>query len=452
MDAASVCAGNYLGYQLFRAQFPTSTWVADMTLTNAVVALSYVLSGVVIGLYDVETLRYRARIVVRSLLTVGLAIALSYVVMHTLMYEIYSRRIAVISPLTFIAFAGGIRLLAHRLLNRLQNRVLFVGCGDSIQKVFQAVRGSESAGHYALLGYVVVDPQTAPEAPAEPACLGNVEDIQAICLANDVHEVVIGAEESSGLELSRLIMRCLRLGCRVTNQPTFHERVLGEVPADHISADWFLFADLDGHRAEQGTLKRLFDFCFAVLGLVLTLPCWPIIALAVKLYDGGPVFYSQQRVGRHNRIFKLIKFRTMRQDAETDGHAWAIPDDPRVTTIGRFLRRRHLDELPQLWNILLGDMSVVGPRPERPEFVEGLIDVIPYYDERHLVKPGLTGWAQINYRYGASVQDAHRKLCLDLYYIKHMSVELDLVIICRTLGILFHHPWYKARTASGRPA
>jgi exopolysaccharide biosynthesis polyprenyl glycosylphosphotransferase len=356
------------------------------------------------------------------------------------MYEIFSRRIAVISPLTFIAISGGIRLLAHRVLDKLQSRVLFIGCGDSIRKVWQAVRRSESATHYSFLGFVSADRATSAAPAGMLPCLGNVEEIQAICQANDVNEVVIGSEESSGLEMSRIIMRCLRLGCRVTNQLTFHERVLGEVPTDHITADWFLFADLDGHRVEQSTIKRLFDFCIAGVGLILSLPMWPIVALAVKLSDGGPVFYSQHRVGYHNRIFKLIKFRTMRPDAEADGHVWAVPKDPRITAVGGFLRRTHLDELPQLWNIFLGDMSVVGPRPERPEFVDGLIDLIPYYDERHLVKPGLTGWAQINYRYGASVEDARRKLCLDLYYIKHMSIELDLVIICRTLGILFHHP------------
>ena len=440
LDVGSVCLGNYIGYQFFHLQFPTSTWVADMTLANAVVAISYVVSGLIVGLYEAETLRHRSRIVVRSLLTVGLAIAVAYVVMHTLMYEIYSRRIAVISPLTFIALSVGARLLTHRVLRNLKSRILFVGCGDSVRRVSEAVRDSEAGQGFSLLGYVEVNEQSSPDVLQGLPRLGQIKDIQAVCLTNDVHEVVIGVEESSDVELSQVIMCCLRLGCRVTNQPTFHERVLGEVPVDHITADWFLFADLEGHRAGRGTIKRVFDFCFATIALVLTLPLWPLIALAIKLADRGAVFYCQERVGCHNRIFKLIKFRTMRPDAESDGHAWAVPGDPRVTQVGRFLRRTHLDELPQLWNIFLGDMSIVGPRPERPEFVEELINEIPYYDERHLVKPGLTGWAQVKYRYGCSIEDAKRKLFLDLYYIKHMSTELDLVIIFRTLGILFKHP------------
>lgn len=440
MDVISVCIGNYIGYQFFHLQFPTSTWVAGMTLVNAVVAISYVAAGLMVGLYETETLRHRSRITIRSLLTAGLAVAISYVVMHTLLYEIYSRRIAIMSPLTFIAISGGIRMLAHRVLRHLKTRVLFVGSGESISRVAQAVREAEAGRNYVLVGHVTVGREQAKQPIPNLRKLGSVKDIQAVCLANDVHQVVIGAEEMADAELSPMIMCCLRLGCRVTNQLTFHERVLGEVPVDYITADWFLSADLDGHRAGRATLKRVFDFIFAGLALIVTLPLWPIIFLAVKFSDGGSVFYSQERVGRHNRIFTLIKFRTMRADAEADGHAWAVPDDPRITRLGRFLRRSHLDELPQLWSIFLGDMSIVGPRPERPEFVEELIEEIPFYDERHLVKPGLTGWAQINYRYGCSVEDARRKLFLDLYYIKHMSVELDLVILFKTLGTLLRHP------------
>jgi sugar transferase (PEP-CTERM system associated) len=410
-----------------------------MTLANAVVAVAYIAAGLAVGLYETETLRHRSRIAVRSLLTIGLATAIAYVLLHTLMYEIYSRRIAIISPLTFIALSGGLRLLACRAMRNLKSRILFVGYGDSIRRISEAVTASEAGRNYVLLGYVAGSESDQPGATDLPR-LGGIEDVQAVCLAEDVQEVVIGTEESSDAELSQLIMCCLRMGCRVTNQPTFHERVLGEVPADHISADWFLFADLEGHRAGRASIKRVFDFSFSALTLLITLPLWPLIALAVKLSGAGPVFYSQERVGRHNRIFRLIKFRTMRPDAEVDGHMWSTPGDPRVTRVGRFLRRAHLDELPQLWNIFLGDMSIVGPRPERPEFVRELISEIPYYDERHLVKPGLTGWAQINYRYGCTVEDARRKLFLDLYYIKQMSLELDLVIIFRTLGILIRHP------------
>jgi lipopolysaccharide/colanic/teichoic acid biosynthesis glycosyltransferase len=172
----------------------------------------------------------------------------------------------------------------------------------------------------------------------------------------------------------------------------------------------------------------------AVVGFALSLPLWPIIAVCIKLADGGPVFYSQDRVGQHGRVFRLYKFRTMIVNAETGKSVWASRNDPRCTRVGRILRKARLDELPQLYNILVGDMSVVGPRPERPSIVLELSKVLPYYELRHVVKPGLTGWAQISYHYGSSIEDARRKLQFDLYYLKWMCLELDIVILFRTVG------------------
>ena len=169
--------------------------------------------------------------------------------------------------------------------------------------------------------------------------------------------------------------------------------------------------------------------------MILTLPLVPVVALLVKLDDGGPVFYTQTRVGQNGKLFGLHKFRTMKVDAEGDQSRWAVKDDPRVTRLGRLLRRTRLDELPQFYNIFVGNMSLVGPRPERPDFVVRLAQAIPYFNERHLVKPGLTGWAQINFRYTSSIEDAKRKLQFDLYYVKNMSIELDLMILLRTLGV-----------------
>jgi exopolysaccharide biosynthesis polyprenyl glycosylphosphotransferase len=226
----------------------------------------------------------------------------------------------------------------------------------------------------------------------------------------------------------------LQGGCRVTNEATFYETATGQILVDEITPDWFLFADLKVHCDQRATLKRLLDLTTAAFGLLLTLPLWPLIALAIKVCDGGPVFYSQDRVGQAGRTFRLHKFRTMRTDAENGKSVWASPNDPRVTAVGRFLRRSRLDELPQLYNVLVGEMSVVGPRPERPDIVRDLELAVPYYAQRHLVKPGITGWAQISFRYGASVEDARRKLQFDLYYLKHMSFELDTIILFRTLG------------------
>ncbi|OQZ05347.1 MAG: hypothetical protein B6D36_10580, partial [Planctomycetes bacterium UTPLA1] len=191
------------------------------------------------------------------------------------------------------------------------------------------------------------------------------------------------------------------------------------------------------HRQEHSIVKRLLDFIIAGTALILALPLMLLIALATRLTSRGPVFYTQTRVGQGGRTFSLYKFRTMIPDAEAGGSTWATANDPRVTRVGRVLRCMRLDELPQLWNIIKGDMSLVGPRPERPEFVVPLSTIIPYYEERHLIKPGLTGWAQINYPYGSTIADARRKLQLDLYYMKHTSLELDLIVMLRTFGTFF---------------
>ena len=249
-----------------------------------------------------------------------------------------------------------------------------------------------------------------------------------------VLDIVVGASAARDPSVMDWIVPSLQAGCRVTNEAIFYEKATGQILVDEITPYWFLFADLKVHCDEQAMFKRVVDLTTAVVGLCLSAPLWLLIALAIKLGDRGPVFYYQDRVGQHGKPFRLYKFRTMRTDAEDGKSVWASPNDPRVTRVGRFLRRSRLDELPQLVNVLVGHMSIVGPRPERPDIVDELCEKIPYYSERHLVKPGVTGWAQISFRYGASVEDSKRKLQFDLYYLKQMSFELDMIILFRTAG------------------
>jgi exopolysaccharide biosynthesis polyprenyl glycosylphosphotransferase len=206
------------------------------------------------------------------------------------------------------------------------------------------------------------------------------------------------------------------------------------VPVAAVSPEWMLSRSWDASDHVAEAVKRLSDAVLAFSLLVVSLPVALLIALAIRLRGDGPVFYAQTRVGRYGRPFRMLKFRTMRVDAEQGAARWAQDADPRATTIGRFLRRTRLDELPQLVNVLVGEMSFVGPRPERPEFVSELERAIPYYAWRHVVRPGLTGWAQITYGYGASIEDARRKLEYDLYYIRHYSVGTDLFIVLRTVS------------------
>jgi exopolysaccharide biosynthesis polyprenyl glycosylphosphotransferase len=226
----------------------------------------------------------------------------------------------------------------------------------------------------------------------------------------------------------------LRLrGVVIENSSDLMERLTGKLPLNGLNPSTLIFAEGFRMNPIQRVLRRLFSLAVSFLALVICLPFIPFIILAVRLSSPGPIFFSQTRVGLHGELFTLYKFRTMRQDAEAQGAVWAVKDDARVTPIGMFLRKTRIDEIPQLWNVLRGDMAFVGPRPERPEFVQWLSQEIPFYDLRHLIRPGITGWAQVRYRYGASLEETKRKLEYDLYYVKHLSIGLDLLIMFETI-------------------
>jgi len=211
------------------------------------------------------------------------------------------------------------------------------------------------------------------------------------------------------------------------------ERILGRLPLDGLNPSTLIFSDGFRSKSSQQILRRLVSIAVSLTALTICLPFIPFIMLAVRLSSPGPIFYRQVRVGLNNRPYAVIKFRTMRQDAEVNGAVWASENDPRITALGKFMRKTRLDEIPQLWNVLRGEMAFVGPRPERPEFVEWLSREIPLYELRHMIRPGITGWAQVRYRYGASLEDTKNKLEYDLYYVKHQSVGLDLLIMFETI-------------------
>jgi sugar transferase (PEP-CTERM system associated) len=236
----------------------------------------------------------------------------------------------------------------------------------------------------------------------------------------------------------RDLLRVKTTGVQVCEISTFLERETGRVDLQSVNPSWLIFSDgFSSGRLFSGMFKRAFDVAVSLLLLVFALPVILLTALAIKLESPGPAFYRQRRVGLYNQSFEILKLRSMRQDAEVAGKAvWAAQHDARITRIGRFIRKVRIDELPQCWSVLKGEMSFVGPRPERPQFVAELERELPYYAERHMVKPGITGWAQINYPYGASVEDSRHKLEYDLYYAKNYSPFLDLLILLQTLRVV----------------
>jgi sugar transferase (PEP-CTERM system associated) len=273
-----------------------------------------------------------------------------------------------------------------------------------------------------------------------PGVIGSIADVPRIVRTERVDRVVVSLADARGrLPVDQLLDMKLNDGVSFDHLASVYEEYTGKIAVENLRPSWFIFSDGFRKSAVLTTAKRVVDLTVGAIGLVLAVPLMAVIALLVKLASRGPVLYHQTRVGQHGRYFTVHKFRSMVTDAEAGtGAVWAQRNDSRITPVGRVLRRTRLDELPQLWNVLRGDMSLVGPRPERPEFVQSLTDQIPFYGQRHVVRPGLTGWAQVRYTYGASVEDAMEKLQYDLYYIKNMSLALDLFILFSTVKTILH--------------
>jgi len=423
-------------FQLFPPVEMKHTPHVEMWQACAVFAFALTVSAFVFGLYERDTMRSRLRIVTRMFLAVGVATVVAYTIIHVVMYATISRRMAALVMATSFASGTLFRMIASIAMDQARRGLLVVGSSELFES-FRRAREDGTLSDYDLVGLAAVDQEGVPQPTGDTINrLGNVHEVIPWIAELGVTDIVVGRAAARHADISQWLLPALRQGCRVTNEAIFFEKATGQILVDEITPEWFLFADLKVHCDRHATMQRGFDLFVATLGLLVTLPLWPIVAVAIKLCDRGPVFYSQERVGQNGRVFRLLKFRTMRTDAESGKSIWATPNDPRVTPVGRILRRTRLDEFPQLFNVLFGQMSIVGPRPERPDIVSDLDHVIPWYAERHLVKPGVTGWAQISFRYGNSIDDARRKLQYDLYYLKHMSFELNLIIVLRTVGTL----------------
>jgi exopolysaccharide biosynthesis polyprenyl glycosylphosphotransferase len=323
---------------------------------------------------------------------------------------------------------------------RFSRRALIVGRGERARHAAELVK-QHSFLNYQILGYVSNAPDT-PELTLEggPVSNNSVEIVNWVREAQ-VHEIIIASEGQLDRQLFLSLLECQAHGTQIVWLPDLYVQFRQNVPVHQVDPQWILHAVQFGPNLIQRMAKRLLDLTVVFFALPALLIFMPLVALAIKLDSPGPIFYRQARCGRSGKPFMIYKFRTMYIDAEKDGKArWATKDDPRITRVGRMLRKARLDELPQVLNILHGEMSIVGPRPERPEFVQELKQVIPYYHTRLLVKPGLTGWAQIQFNYTSTVEDTVTKLQYDLYYIHRWTLWLDIYIMFRTIGVVL---WLK---------
>jgi sugar transferase (PEP-CTERM system associated) len=267
--------------------------------------------------------------------------------------------------------------------------------------------------------------------------IGAAEELERLAPEHRIARIIVAMEDRRGRMPVRELVRLRVQGVRVEDAHTTMSSLTGRVWLESIHPSWFVFSEGFRRSPLNLAVKRALDLSFGIFGLILSLPIMVVVALAVKLDSKGPAIFRQERVGLGGRTFQVLKFRSMRVDAEqTSGAQWATKDDPRATRFGRFIRKFRLDELPQFLNVIRGEMSFVGPRPERPVFVDQLRKDISYYDERHSVRPGVTGWAQVQYQYGATVEDAYRKLEYDLFYLKNMSIFFDCVIVLKTIRIV----------------
>ena len=331
------------------------------------------------------------------------------------------------------------RLLFELYITRLapKENILIVGTGEVAQQIGEEVRNSERLGFH-LVGFIDPLPEKVSASSKENGMiLGTPAQMKQVIDKHDVRKVVVAITERRG-EYPVKEMLALRVsGCPIVEWPGFFEKLSGRIPIDSLAPSFFIFNE--GFRKSKFLLmlRRIVSTIIAGVALVLLFPLFLIIAVLIKLDSPGPVIYSQIRVGEHNKPIRIYKFRSMRNDAELNGDAiWAVINDPRITRVGNFLRTTRLDELPQLFNVLVGELEFVGPRPERPEFVAKLQEQIPYYALRHTVKPGLTGWAQVMFHYSGTIDESKEKLQYDLFYIKNMSLKLDFLILFHTVKIV----------------
>ena len=445
--------------RLFNVYYPTRTLVLLLCESFLVGGAFVMAAGYQLGLNTYPTLVYRHGIIKILGFTV-LTLLLSY---YFDLYgrqrisggwEIYFRLLLVLSVLCFVLggvaivypsiYIGphvltlGIFFLATILflwrwsyewiigLTAFRERVYVLGNGERAQSVIATLRTRRDAGMEIVAGNG--DGEFSSDYERFEA------DLRAFSAQEPrIDRVIVAMENRRGSMPVRELLDLRLRGVIIEDASFLMERLLGKLPLDGLNPSSLIFTHGFNVKASQQVVRRLVSITVSSIALILCLPMIPFIILAVRLSSPGPIFFRQVRVGLRGRVFNVIKFRTMRQDAEVNGAVWATKNDPRVTSLGRFMRKTRLDEIPQLWNVLRGEMGFVGPRPERPEFVQWLSSEIPYYELRHIIRPGITGWAQVRYQYGATLEETKQKLEYDLYYVKHLSIGLDLLIMFETI-------------------
>lgn len=414
-------------YFRYWPNFDSDSWQQHL-LPFSIIYFIWLLIFYINGLYDLNlaknTLKFYSTLS-KTLIINGLVAALIFYLIPA--FGITPKTNLLLNLVILTALISLWRQIFNWLIKSraLLNNVLIIGRNKETEELIKHIKDNPQLGYY--IKKIISEEETHL-----------VFNLIEIVIKENIQTIVTVRDPHQDGTLVRNLYHCLPLKITLFDLPNFYERLTGKIPVSVIEEIWFLENLMTSQKNIYETLKRGLDFVSALVLGLSTLPLYPLLALLIKLDSPGPVFYRQKRVGRDSEIFKVIKFRSMIQEAEQHGAQWAAKNDPRVTKIGKFLRKTRLDEIPQLWNVLKGEMSFAGPRPERPEFVFGtsMQRKIPFYQIRHLIKPGLTGWAQINFQYGSSYEDTLGKLQYDFYYLKNRSFLLDLAIILKTIKII----------------
>jgi sugar transferase (PEP-CTERM system associated) len=389
-------------------------------------------------LYDSRMLLQRSVLMLHILQSLGLSAVVLSLAFYAVPGMKLGRGVFAITLALLVTLMTSWRFLVTWLLGhpRMAERVLILGADSAAIGLACEVLQRREQG-YEVIGFIGDDAKLVGQSLVNPKVIGLMDELEEIVKEHRPDRIVVALTDRRGrLPLDLLLKLKVRDEVEVEESSRFHERLTGKISTDRLQPGQLIFSESGRWMRYYRRVRRLIDSMIAIAGLVIASPLMLITTIAIRLESSGPIFYTQERVGRHGKIFNIIKFRSMRVDAELGGPIWAGQNDPRVTRVGRVIRKLRIDELPQFINILLGEMSVIGPRPERLTFVKQLEEIIPYYSERHLVKPGLTGWAQVCYPYGASIEDAREKHQYDLYYIKNQSPLLDAIILLETARVV----------------
>lgn len=401
------------------------------------VVVSYLLCFYIFDLYNFKRGFTDALVLAQHLTAIFVGTIMSTTAFYVFLHWKFGRGIVLLTAFFAAVFSLLWRILFEKIFvsSGKKKNIIIAGAGESGRAMYEVLKNSEI---YEVVGFVDDAPSNMGKNLGDCKVIGNSNDISRLISEKNIEGIVVAITYEKRKELLSALMQAKLSGVGIYDMQVMYESISGKLPADHLCEGWLAFADLQG--AEKGMykikVKRIISFCLALFFIVFSLPITTITMIAVWIESGRPVFFRQKRVGLNGKIFEIVKFRSMSPDAEIGGAVWAKEKDPRITRVGRLIRKLRIDEIPQFWNVLKGEMSLVGPRPERPEFVESLQKTIPFYFIRHVVKPGITGWAQVNYRYGSSREDSLEKLQYDLYYVKNLSFFLDVRIILKTIRVV----------------